>query len=135
MPTFDEIQLVQPRNFTIGSDIYKGLTDIQPRKNAPVTMAVLKEDDITPSAYHQMQNDQPAVQLTVSSKSYQVLTQLAGTSAAQATYTATEAGTSNQYVVTLTNPVFEGSSGSIQQNRVGGFSLGLKATAIDIDPV
>ncbi|MEM9415001.1 MAG: hypothetical protein AAGA29_05915 [Planctomycetota bacterium] len=130
MPDIVEVQLVRSRNFTVGADVHKGLTAVTIRKNAPETLAVMKEDDMAPSAYHQLPSERPNVELTIRSKSYQALNSLAGTQAATATFDAEEAGTSNTVTVTLTNPIFEGADGGIQGRSVDGFSLQAKATAV-----
>ena len=125
-----EFQLVRPRNFTVGADVHEGLTGVTVRRNAPETIPVLKEGDMSPSAYHQVPTDRPGVELTITSKSYQILSALAGTQAPTATFTAEEAGTSNLITVTLTNPIFEGADGGIT-GRIGEFRLQAKAADVD----
>lgn len=125
-----EVQLVRAKNFTVGTDVHKGITAVNFRKNPPRTIPILKEGDLTPSAEHQVPTDQPKVQGTIRSKSYQVLNNLAGTQAASATFDAEEGGTSDEVTATLANPTFEGADGGITGDSVQGFSLSFRATDI-----
>lgn len=127
-----ELQLMKVSDLITGLDTHKGVTELRLRVNPKEYYPVRLEGELAPTSFEEIETDRPSVEGTIQSKSAAVLTGLAGTSHASVTIKGKDVVSQTTKTVTLTNVVFTGADGAIQNRSVAGFSLNFQATDIAI---
>lgn len=130
-----ERQLVRVRNFVVGADTYRGITQIRYTKRGPAYLQILQEGENTPTvAPVEVESTQATVNGSIRSKSA-TSDNLVGLTEDECSAEAFDAVGKTWVRATFANPRFEQSDGSAGNTQVEGYSLNFTATAVTLADV
>lgn len=135
MAEIAEVQIMKPRNVTMGGDTHKGVTQVAYTLNKANLYPVYKEDDMVPSAYEQIRSNQPAVIVRITTMNTAAMTGLLEEAAGALTLEGKVPGTAGEKLFTFANLQWRTGQGGIQNERAGEHTLEGWATGLTIGDV
>ncbi|MEM1445147.1 MAG: hypothetical protein AAGF84_03770 [Planctomycetota bacterium] len=124
-----QIEFMDPVDFTVGADVYRGTRSLSFRKRGRRHYHARAEGSMTTTRKERIPNEGATVTGSVSSMSIQLLN-LIDTEAATATVAGVDALTGNAVTLTLTNPGFTEFSGNPSETSPGTYQISYEADDI-----
>ena len=136
MAEIAEVQIFDVEEYTHGTDIYRGIAQVQITKQRGPRVPIRKEGEFTPSGYERIGTDDAPVRISITSRAASTLATLADQLAGTVVVKTRNAGAGPKLKLTLTNVEYERSSVNASFEQKGSFTLeGTAVTCVGPEPV